>query len=297
MHYLLFILLCLIWASSFILMKKAALTFGPLTIAGLRCLGGALLLASVWKVFRRAAPPTRRQIPWLLLITILGYGYPYAVQPYLVHRYGSGFIGMMICFVPLLTVLLSMPVLRVFPTRWQLVGVLGGLGCMAVIMADGLRRDVPATQLLLAFSVPASYALCNTLIKRHFTDLSPHVLALASMGLATLFVLPLGAAAEPVAWDGPFWLSAACVATLGIFGTGAATVMFFKLIQDQGPLFAGLVTYVVPLGALLWGWADAEKVTLLQLLALLGVLAMVAIVQREIARQARRRRDAIEDLP
>jgi len=286
-QYLLFILLCLIWASSFILMKKAALTFGPLTIAGLRCLGGALLLASVWKVFHRAAPPTRRQIPWLLATTVLGYGYPYAVQPYLVHRYGSGFIGMMICFVPLLTVLFSMPMLRVFPTRWQVVGVLGGLGCMAVIMADGLRRDVPAAQLLFAFSVPASYALCNTLIKRHFTDLSPQVLALASMGLAALFVLPLGAVAEPVAAGGPFWFSVACVGTLGILGTGAATVMFFKLIQDQGPLFASLVTYVVPLGALLWGWADAEKVTPLQLLALVGVLAMVAIVQWAIARQAR----------
>ncbi len=288
MHYLFFILLSLIWASSFILMKKAALTFGPLTIAGLRCLGGALLLAAAWKFFRRANPPERRHLPWLLLTTILGYGYPYAVQPYLVHRYGSGFIGMMICFVPLLTVLLSMPVLRVFPTRWQLVGVLGGLGCMAVIMADGLRREVPPLQLLLAFSVPASYALCNTLIKRHFTDLSPHVLALVSMGVASLVVLPAGAVLEPVAWNGPFWLSAAAVAILGILGTGAATVMFFKLIQEQGPLFAGLVTYVVPLGALLWGWADAEKVTPLQLFALLGVLAMVAVVQLELARQARR---------
>ena len=287
MHYLLFILLCLIWASSFILMKKAALSFGPLTIAGLRCLGGALLLAAVWKLFRRTAPPTRRHVPWLLLTTLLGYGYPYAVQPYLVHRYGSGFIGMMICFVPLITILFSMPVLRVFPTRWQLVGVLGGLACMAVIMADGLRREVPALALLLALSVPASYALCNTLIKRHFTALSPYILALTSMGLATLFVLPLGAASESVTPGGPFWLSVACVVTLGILGTGAATVMFFKLIQDRGPLFAGLVTYIVPLGALLWGWADAEKVTALQFLALLGVLSMVAVVQWELSRASR----------
>lgn len=286
MHYLLFILLCLIWASSFILMKKAALSFGPLTIAGLRCLGGALLLAAVWKLFRRGSLPTRSQIPWLVLTTVLGYGYPYAVQPYLVHRYGSGFIGMMICFVPLLTVLFSMPVLRVFPTRWQLAGVLGGLACMAVIMADGLRRDVPALGLLLAISVPASYALCNTLIKRHFTEMSPHILALTSMGLATLFVLPLGATVESVALQGPFWLSTACVATLGILGTGVATVMFFKLIQERGPLFAGLVTYIVPLGALLWGWADSEKVTALQFVALLGVLAMVGVVQWELSRSA-----------
>ena len=96
-HYLLFILLCLVWGSSFILMKKAALVFGPITIAGLRCATGALILVSLWALFgRRARRPERKDIGWLLLMTVLGYGYPYAVQPYLVSNYGSGFIGMMV---------------------------------------------------------------------------------------------------------------------------------------------------------------------------------------------------------
>lgn len=289
-HYLLFIALCLIWGSSFILMKKAAISFGPLTIAGLRCVIGALLLAGVWGFWRRDTPPRRSQVPWLLLTVILGYGYPYSVQPYLVARHGSGFIGMMVSFVPLLTILASMPLLRVFPTRWQLLGVLGGLGCIGVVMADGFQRSVPAAQLVMAVSVPASYALANTLIKQRLSDIAPLMLALLGTSLSGLFVAPAGFVLEPVAGGSAFWFSVACLVALGLFGTGVATVMFFKLIQDQGPLFAGLVTYIVPFGALLWGWADAEQVTGLQLMALAGVLVMVAIVQVDVARQAARAR-------
>ncbi len=51
------------------------------------------------------------------------------------------------------------------------------------------------------------------------------------------------------------------------------------LIKTQGPLFAGMVTYVVPVLALFWGQYDSERLTPLQLAAITGVLIMVALVQ------------------
>ena len=66
-----------------------------------------------------------------------------------------------------------------------------------------------------------------------------------------------------------------------------ALVAFVRILQRRGALYAGMVTYLVPLVAVLWGWADAEQVTARQLLALLGVLAMVAVVQVDIARRHR----------
>jgi hypothetical protein len=40
-----------------------------------------------------------------------------------------------------------------------------------------------------------------------------------------------------------------------------------------------MVTNVVPIGALMWGWADGETVTTLQIVALFGLIAMVSLVQ------------------
>ena len=69
-----------------------------------------------------------------------------------------------------------------------------------------------------------------------------------------------------------------------MLGTGLAISMFYRLIRDHGPLFAGMVTYLVPVGAVMWGWADAERVTATQLVALAGVFISVAVVQYGAAR-------------
>jgi len=66
---------------------------------------------------------------------------------------------------------------------------------------------------------------------------------------------------------------------LGMVGTGVATVLFYRLIQERGPLFAGMVTYVVPAEALLWGAMDGETVTRWQIVALGVIFLSVALVQ------------------
>lgn len=285
MDAILFSLLCLIWGASFLLMKKASLAFGPVSIAGLRCALGGLALLGVWASLGRLARLRASRWRWIAAVTVLGYAVPYALQPYLVARHGSGFIGMMIAFVPLLTILVSVPALGVLPTRRQLLGVLGGLAAMALVMLDGLHRRVPVGHLGLALLVPLSYSLANVIIKRHLGRVSPVMLSLLCMGLVSLVLVPGGLGTEPVRLSSSFGIAAASVAVLGLLGTGLATVMFYRLIQRRGPLFAGMVTYVVPLGAVGWGWLDAERVTLLQLLGLGAVLSLVVMVQRDVVRQ------------
>jgi drug/metabolite transporter (DMT)-like permease len=69
------------------------------------------------------------------------------------------------------------------------------------------------------------------------------------------------------------------LATLGVLGTGVAVLLFIHLVVKEGPLFAGMVTYVVPTLALVWGAVDGEPVTARQVAAIVGILAMVALVQ------------------
>ena len=40
-----------------------------------------------------------------------------------------------------------------------------------------------------------------------------------------------------------------------------------------------MVTYLIPLVALAWGWMDQERVTPMQLIAFTGIVAMVGLVQ------------------
>jgi drug/metabolite transporter (DMT)-like permease len=281
----LFLLFCAIAGSSFILMKKAALCFGPATIAGLRCLCAALVLAGLWRWMTPLRLPSRREAPWVIVLAALGYAYPFMMMPYLVSRHGSGFIGMMVCFVPLITVLISMPLLGIFPTRGQLSGVLGGLACVAVIVLDGAERSVPPGHLALALSVPFCFAYTNVTTRKHLGALSPYLLTLWCVAGVAPLLTPIGLVVEPIERGPDLGLAAGSLLTLGVISTAVGLVIFFRVLQRRGPLYAGMVTYLVPFGALLWGWADAERVTTLQVAALLGVLAMVAVVQLDLARR------------
>lgn len=299
MSYVYFLIICTIWGASFILMNRAGLAFSPVAVGGWRVGGGALVLvaAILWRRLRPSV--TVGELGGLAIVGLLAYAWPYAVQPYLVVRHDHGFIGMMVALVPLFTIGFSVPMLRTWPTVRQAVGVAGGLICMGVILMDGDRRGIPPLDLALAISVPMSYAFGNTLIKRHLTRVSPLVLTATALAVAAFALLPPAVFGD--AWLGQFelgspspprqWATAiSCLVVLAVLGTGAAMLMFNYLIVHEGPLFAGMVTYIVPLGAVAWSWLDNGRVTSMQLAALGGVLAMVALVQYGAARPRAARR-------
>jgi drug/metabolite transporter (DMT)-like permease len=292
MPYLLFSLLCLIWGSSFILMKKATLVFSPLGVGAGRVLGGAAVLAAVWLIQRSGWPLRRKDIAPVLFVVLAGFAWPYTLQPWLIDRHGSGFIGTTVSFVPLLTIAVSIPLLRVYPSRRQFIGVLGGLGglvCMGLLTKDGFDRQIPPQDLLLALSVPACYALANVCIRRQLQHVPSLPLSAITLSIAAVLMLPPAYAIADAdsAQSGALPLALTSLAILGVVGTGIGTFLFNKMVLDQGPLFAGMVTYLVPVGALIWGWIDEEQVTWLQFVALSGIFAMVALVQVGAAAGAR----------
>lgn len=280
LHHLMFLAICLIWGSSFILMKKAALAFGPIGVAGWRVAGGAAALGLVWWLMGSRWTLRRGDAMALGVVVLFGCLWPYTVQPLVIHRYAdSAFMGVVTSFVPLLTVLLSLPMLKLYPTRRQLAGVMGGLVCMVLLLGDGFLRQIAVSDLVLAATVPISYAISANYIRRRFSKCSPLVLCIATNGIAAMVLIPVSSTLAPVHTGDQFAVAVLCLALLGVLGTGFASYLHYILIQQRGPLFAGMVTYVVPIGAVAWGWWDGETITAIQIAALLGVLAMVALVQ------------------
>lgn len=281
MPYVWFTLICVVWGSNFILMKKALPCFSPFAVAFGRTLGGAAILALLW--WWRSTPRTltRRDLWPMALVVFGGFAWPYVMQPWLVGRHGSAFIGMTVSFTPILTVLLSIPLLGAWPNPRQLIGVLGGLVFLGRLMFDGWARHIPPHDLCWAVTVPLGYAVTNIFVRRSLRHADPLELTFVGLAIAGVLLLPLALfAAGPdaeVTGDLPLALGSLCV--LGLIGTGLATYLFNGLVRDHGPLFAGMVTNLVPAGALLWGWLDQETVTSRQIFSLAGLLTMVTLVQ------------------
>ncbi len=294
--HLAFLLCCFVWGGSFILMDRAGHALGPVTIGMGRMAGGALAIGAYCLWQRQWVRLKLADLGHLTVVSVLANVWPYVIQPSIMRQAGEhGFFGMLMAFVPLATIAVSIPMLGAYPTARQLIGVLGGLACMALVVYDGAGRGMTPGLLALAVSTPLSYALGNTYIKWKLEHLPAAPLAATFLGIGALLLVPLqltpgllsrlrlSAPADPHDWP----LSLASLALLGVMGTGICVLIFVHLVKSHGPLYAGMVTYVIPLVALVWGQFDGERLTPVQAAAMAGVLAMVALVQWNAApRQA-----------
>jgi len=64
-----------------------------------------------------------------------------------------------------------------------------------------------------------------------------------------------------------------------LVGTAIAMILFYKLIQMTSAIFASVVTYLMPVIAVLWGILDGEKLTWVHGLGGLLILSGVYLIQ------------------
>ncbi len=290
MAHLAFIFCCFVWGTSFILLERVTHVFGPVEIGIWRMFSGAAAVAVCWWFGGRSYRLSRGDWLVLIFVSLVFTAPPQVIQSYVLHQgFGHSFFGTIVAAVPLLTILVSVPMLRIWPTQRELVGVLGGLACLWFLVEDGMDRGMSVGLLALALMIPLASALSNTVIKWKL----PHVPAAP---LTAILLVIAGIALVPVDFS-PSTLNALDVTApsgtgsgetatavlylflLGVVGSGISTMVFVWMILKKGPLFAGMTTYVVPVLALLWGLVDGETITPRQLIAIGGVLAMVAMVQ------------------
>lgn len=281
----LFLLLSAIWGSSFLFIK-IGLDEGvpPLTIVSMRTLFGVLLLTLV--VLIRGG---RLPLSWIVWKRMFMLGLTNIVVPFALIAWGqqhipSGMAGILNAMVPLFTVVLAAVLLHdetVTPAK------LGGLaiGFSGVVLlalpslgAAGDDADAALAVAAMAAVVLATvfYAVAAVYTRRRLTgqviiverDGSvrapyPQEIALGSTvaafvtitALALIFERPAGGlVALPESSAGWF-----AVLWLGILGTGLAYLLFFRIIERWGATRTTLVTYVIPVVAIVLGFALLEE--------------------------------------
>jgi drug/metabolite transporter (DMT)-like permease len=134
-------------------------------------------------------------------------------------------------------------------TGARLVGVaIGFVGVAFLVSAQPQGKVLGA---LAVVGMAFCYGVGGLLAGRHLKLVPSHVVALASTGISTLAILPLGIAQAPHHLPG--WKVIGSVLALGIPGTALAYLLFFGLIAGAGAAYTSLVTYLIPPIALAYG--------------------------------------------
>ena len=270
--------LCLIWGSSYILIKKALLFYEVREIAALRIGISCLLVLPFFPQAFRSIQ--KHHWPWVFLTGILGSALPALLFAIATTRVGSAVNGVLNALSPLFTLLSGILLFKEPFKPARFAGVLLGLaGAAWLILLSGksFSSETPLYALLPVLAT-LCYGISSNIVRHKIGGLSPFHITTAAM---TLTGIPLLIWAGLHGTFGKILSSSVALqhfgylAILSIFGTFIAWLVFYRLVQRTDALFGMSVTYLIPLVAIAWGLADGEAFPATGYAALLFILSGV----------------------
>ncbi len=278
-------LLAVVWGSSFILIKKGLVGLTPLQVGSLRTVFAALLLVVIG--LKSLKNIKGKQWKWIAFSGFFGTFFPAYLFSYAETEIDSAIVSILNSTTPLLSMLLGIFIFEAPFIKKKLVGVLIGLaGTTALILSGAVvNPDQNYWYSLLVILASLFYGFNANVIKKHLQTIpalaitTGNFMVIAIPALIVLATTGFFSAEVLTAPDVP--LSLFYIAILGMIGTGAALIVFNKLIQISDPVFSTSVTYLVPIVALSWGFLDGENFTFFQLLSGVVILLGVVIVNNK----------------
>jgi drug/metabolite transporter (DMT)-like permease len=282
-------LLALIWGASFMLIKIADRELAPSTLVVGRLGSATLLLAAIAVVslgWRATLRELRAAWLWLVVVALVNTAVPFWLLSWGETRIDSGLASIIQGAVPIFNALIAFGFFREARVGGpRLLGL--AIGFVGVALLVGAQPHGKLLAALAVVGMALGYAVGTLLAGRHLRSSPPLVVALASTGVSTLALLPVGVVQAPGGmWHGE---TIASILVLGFVGTAVAYLLFFALIQRAGANYATLVTYLVPPIALAYGalfLGESFGVTAFAALAL--ILAGVALATGAVRLASRR---------
>ena len=259
---LVFILLCLIWGSTWLFIKIGLDDAPPFLSAGLRFLVASMLLYPFMRM-RGLKIPRDWKILSIMVYTGLfaisvAYGLVYWSEQHISAGLTSVLFSSFIFFVIFLSHFtiagdrLSVP---------KLIGSLIGFSGVAVIFMDSLKIEnrLAAWGALAVILSAVCNAISNVVIKRNSQFLNPIVLTVVQLFCGAVSLLVLGLLLENISDFQITVKSLGSLFYLAILGSCVAFVCYYWLISQVKVTTAVQIVFVIPIVALFLDWIILDQ--------------------------------------
>lgn len=283
-NWLILVALSLVWGTSFILIKKSLVAFSAMEVACLRMAIAAIAFMPL--VLARWSKIDWSRLSYLLGVGLTGTAIPAILFSTAQTQISSSLTGILNSLTPLFTLVLGILFFNRKSNWAKLAGVLLGLAgaSLLILMSSNSGMEGNIWYALLVVLAALCYGTSSNLVGTYLKDMSSLTIAAASFGLVgipgliylfvgTDFVYTMGHHEQA-------WVSLGYVTLLGLVGTVAASVLFFRLIQWTSPLFSSTVAYLIPIVALLWGVIDGEPIFFYHFIGMALILIGVYLSRR-----------------
>jgi drug/metabolite transporter (DMT)-like permease len=257
-----FLLLAVLWGSSFLFMREGAHEFGPFPTAWVRVTLAALILTPVlvWRREVRVLVVHWRQA---MSAGVLNAGIPFACYAYALMHINTGLTSILNATTPLFGALIAWFWLGDKLNATRALGLALGFTGVVLLASDvpgGISFKDGGSGLAVAACLVATfcYGISGSFTKRYLQNVPSLVTTTGSLwgaslglGIPALLTWP-DAAPSLHAW--------AALGIAGLLCTALAYVLFFRLMTHTGPARAMTVTYLIPVFANLLGVIFLDEV-------------------------------------
>jgi drug/metabolite transporter (DMT)-like permease len=251
-------ILSIIWGGSFLFVGVAVRELPPLTIVAVRVTMASLALLLVLKLMRVDLPRTRQAWAAFLGMSILNNVIPFTLIVWGQSHIASGLASILNATTPLFTVIVA----HYLTADEHLTGqkfagvVVGFLGVAVMIGAAALAswdRSILAQLAILGAAL--SYGFSGVFGRRFKTmGIPPLATAAGQVTVSSVLLLPAALIVDRPWTQGlPSTETILSLAALGLVSTAFAYLIFFRLLARAGATNVGLVTFLIPVSAILLG--------------------------------------------
>lgn len=256
------LLLSIIWGGSFFLIEIGLQTAQPMTVVLIRV---GFAAAALWlylgfrrlKLGRQLGLP-REALPAFLILALLNNVLPFILFAYGQTQIASGLASILNATTPIWCVLVAHYFThdeRMTPAK--IAGLLLGFAGVAIMIgAEFLDEIGTAAAAQIACLVATLCHASASVFARRFDRMGvpPAMVATGQVTAASLVLLPIVLIFEPPWAAGSISLQSwAALSLLAIICTALAYMLYFKLLASAGATNSLLVTFLVPITAILLG--------------------------------------------
>lgn len=257
MTILVWLILCLLWGTTWIFIKIGLADLPPITFAAARFLLAVVLLLPLIISGRLPLPKTPSEWRLIALTGVLQFSFNYSAVFWSEQYITSGLAAVLQATITVFGLLLAwifLPSERI--TKLKIAAVAIGIVGVAVIFIDQLKVENAMAFAGSVAIVIGAYAAAQAsiLVKAKGGSLHPASLLWSQMlcGLPAIIIYALIAEGNPLSFDWS-WRAIVCVLYLTVAGTIAAFWLYYWLLSRIESTKAMMISLVTPLIAVIVG--------------------------------------------
>lgn len=277
-NWLLFIGLSFIWGSSFILIKGGLDHLSAYQVASIRIISAGVVLLPVTLVSIRQIP--KNKIFTIFMSGVLGSLLPAYLFCMAEEGIDSALAGTLNSLTPIFVIIAGALFFNAKTTPNKLWGIVIAFVGSLLLFFSQPDFSQNSNLLFILFVVLATmlYGFNVNMVHRHLSHIGSLKIAAVALSLnaipALLVLFFTGYFQQDLMATGTL-MSTGFSTLLGIFGTALASVLFYVLLKRAGAVFASMVTYGIPVIAIMWGIIYGEHIGMKQVASMFVILAGV----------------------